>query len=129
MPSFTNILNVYAFCNWHDVSWGTKGADKADALPSVKTEQAKDSKDKVIEELDLPQADIDSQFETTVKRAPAPYTPPKESTEKSLEDSFKAFRTKLVASWIFSNVVLSVLITSADWDFIFPVSFHCWSKL
>lgn len=123
MPSFTNILNVYAFCNWHDVSWGTKGADKADALPSVKTESAKDGKDKVIEELDLPQADIDSQFETTVKRALAPYVPPKESTEKSLEDSFKAFRTKLVASWIFSNVTLSVLITSPDWDFIFPVGF------
>ena len=125
MPSFTNILNVYAFCNWHDVSWGTKGADKADALPSVKTEKAKDGKDKVIEELDLPQADIDSQFETTVKRALAPYVPPKESTEKSLEDSFKAFRTKLVASWIFSNVILSVLITSSDWDFIFPVCFRC----
>jgi cellulose synthase/poly-beta-1,6-N-acetylglucosamine synthase-like glycosyltransferase len=24
-PSFTNVLNVYAFCNLHDVSWGTKG--------------------------------------------------------------------------------------------------------
>ncbi len=123
MPSFTNILNVYAFCNWHDVSWGTKGSDKADALPSAKTEQAKDGKEKVIEEMDVPQADIDSQFETTVKRALAPYVPPKESTEKDLEDSFKAFRTKLVASWIFSNVILSVLITSSDWDFIFPVSF------
>ena len=126
MPSFTNILNVYAFCNWHDVSWGTKGSDKADALPSAKTEQAKDGKEKVIEEVNVPQADIDSQFETTVKRALAPYVPPKESTEKSLEDSFKAFRTKLVACWIFSNVILSVLITSSDWDFIFPVSFF-WS--
>lgn len=121
MPSFTNILNVYAFCNWHDVSWGTKGSDKADALPSVKTEAAKDGKEKVIEEVDLAQADIDSQFEATVKRALAPYVPPKENTDKSLEDSFKSFRTKLVASWIFSNVILSVLITSPDWDFIFPV--------
>ena len=121
MPSFTNILNVYAFCNWHDVSWGTKGSDKADALPSVKTEAVKDGKDKVIEEIDLAQADIDSQFETTVKRALAPFVPPKENTDKSVEDSFKSFRTKLVACWIFSNVVLSVLITDSDWDFIFPV--------
>lgn len=35
--SFTNILNAYAFCNLHDVSWGTKGSDKADVLPSIKT--------------------------------------------------------------------------------------------
>ncbi|KAG9989461.1 chitin synthase, class, partial [Aureobasidium melanogenum] len=73
MSSYINILNVYAFSNWHDVSWGTKGADKADALPSAKTEKAQDGKATVIEEVDLAQADIDSQFETTVKRALTPY--------------------------------------------------------
>lgn len=25
-PSYINVLNVYAFCNVHDISWGTKGA-------------------------------------------------------------------------------------------------------
>jgi len=28
LPSFVNILMVYAFCNTHDVSWGTKGSTK-----------------------------------------------------------------------------------------------------
>src|SRR5690606_38663396 len=37
VSSYINILNVYAFCNWHDVSWGTKGSDKADVLPSATT--------------------------------------------------------------------------------------------
>lgn len=27
-PSYINVLNVYAFSNVHDVSWGTKGSDK-----------------------------------------------------------------------------------------------------
>ncbi|KAK3679057.1 Chitin synthase, class 3 [Recurvomyces mirabilis] len=116
MTSYINILTVYAYCNWHDVSWGTKGADKADALPSAKTEKASDGKGAVIEEVDLPQADIDSQFEQTVKRALTPYAPPKEETKKSLEDSYKSFRTRVVTAWIFSNALLAVAITSDSFD-------------
>lgn len=116
MSSYVNILNVYAFCNWHDVSWGTKGADKADALPSVQSQKADDGKNTVIEEPDLPQADIDSQFEQTVKRALAPFIPPKEDTSKNLEDSYKSFRTRLITAWIFSNALLVAGITSNDFN-------------
>ncbi|TKA62283.1 Chitin synthase G [Cryomyces minteri] len=116
MSSYVNILNVYAFSNWHDVSWGTKGSDKAEALPSAKTEKAADGKSTVIEEVDLPQADIDSQFEQTVKRALTPYVPPKEEKAKTLEDSYKSFRTRLVSTWIFSNALLSVIITSDSFN-------------
>ncbi|KAI9699679.1 MAG: Chitin synthase, class 2 [Candelina mexicana] len=116
MPSFVNILNVYAFSNWHDVSWGTKGSDKADALPSAQTSKTSDGKAAVIEEPDKPQADIDSQFEVTVKRALAPFVEPKEDTKKSLEDSYKSFRTRLVTAWIFSNALLSVVITSDNFN-------------
>ena len=124
MSSYVNILNVYAFSNWHDVSWGTKGSDKADALPSAKTEKASDGKHTVIEEPDLPQADIDSQFEATVKRALAPYIPPVESTEKTLEDSYKSFRTHLCTAWIFMNATLAVVITQDSVNKVgFSVSF------
>lgn len=122
--SYINILNVYAFSNWHDVSWGTKGADKAEALPSAKVTKDDSGKHNVIEEVDLPQASIDSQFEQVVKRALAPYTPPKEANERTLEDSYKSFRTRLVACWIFSNALLAVIITSPSFDhFGFSVSF------
>jgi chitin synthase len=125
MPSFVNILNVYAFSNWHDVSWGTKGSDKAEALPSAKTEKTDDGKHTVIEEVDLAQADIDSQFESTVKRALAPYVAPVESNEKTVDDGYKSFRTKLVSSWIFSNIIIVIVITSPTFDFIFPVRKLC----
>ena len=114
MSSYVNILNVYAFSNWHDVSWGTKGSDKADVLPSAKTEKGKDGKTTVIEEPDLPQADIDSQFEATVKRALAPYVPPVENEEKTLEDSYKSFRTHLTTAWIGMNALLGLAVTVED---------------
>lgn len=111
MTTSINILMVYAFCNWHDVSWGTKGSDKADALPSAQT-QKDGLKSNFIEELDKPQADIDSQFETTVKRALAPFEEPEEEYEKSMDDSYRNFRTNLLLLWIFSNLILSLLITA-----------------
>lgn len=114
MSSYINILNVYAFSNWHDVSWGTKGSDKADVLPSAQTTKSGDGKAAIIEEPDKPQADIDSQFEITVRRALAEYHPPVVVEKKTLEDSYKSFRTKLVTAWIFSNALLAVGITSSD---------------
>lgn len=110
--SYINILNVYAFSNWHDVSWGTKGSDKAEALPSATTTKGADGKAAVVEEVDRPQIDIDNQFEVTVKRALAPHVVVEEREVKSLEDSYKSFRTRLVTAWIFSNAILAVSITS-----------------
>lgn len=115
MSSYVNILNVYAFSNWHDVSWGTKGSDKADALPSAETKKV-DGKTTVIEEPDKPQADIDSQFEATVKRALAPWKEPETAEKKTLEDSYKSFRTRLVSAWIFSNWLLAVAITQDSFN-------------
>ncbi|KAH8430908.1 uncharacterized protein LDX57_008572 [Aspergillus melleus] len=114
MTTSINILMVYAFCNWHDVSWGTKGSDKAEALPSAQTKKDDGEKNNFIEELDKPQADIDSQFEATVKRALAPFIEPEEDTSPSLDDSFRNFRTALVLLWVFSNLIMSLLITSTS---------------
>jgi len=115
-PSFINVLMIYAFSNWHDVSWGTKGADKADVLPSASTKKDEKGDTKVVEELEKPQADIDSQFGDVVKRALAPMAHVEEKSEKTLEDAYKGFRTKLVATWIFSNALLAVAITSDSLD-------------
>lgn len=112
-----NILMVYSFCNWHDVSWGTKGSDKAETLPSAQTKKSDDSKQQnFIEEIDKPQADIDSQFEATVKRALAPWVEEEEDNTTSLDDSYRNFRTVLVLLWVFSNLIVSLLITSTGVD-------------
>jgi chitin synthase len=115
--SYTNVLNVYAFCNWHDVSWGTKGSDKAEALPSAKT-KTEGGGEKVIDEPDKPQADIDSHFEEVVKRCLTPYAAAEEIEKKTLDDSYKSFRTKLITAWILSNAGIAVVFTSAQFDWL-----------
>jgi len=107
---------VYAFNNWHDVSWGTKGADKNDAIPSVTTTKGEKENEKVIEEIEKPQEDIDQLFEQTVRRALAPFKEEEKPEFKELEDEYKSFRTMLVVSWLFSNCLLSVIITSDNFN-------------
>ncbi|GFF91551.1 chitin synthase C [Aspergillus udagawae] len=113
MPSTINILNVYAFCNWHDVSWGTKGSDDAASLPSAQTKKT-DAQKTFVEEVDKPQADIDTEFELTVRRALAPWQKPTEKKEAQLDDSYKTFRTNLVLLWALSNCLLALLINNAS---------------
>ncbi|CAE6538549.1 unnamed protein product [Rhizoctonia solani] len=112
-PSFTNVLNTYAFCNLHDVSWGTKGSDKADVLPSVSSTK-KEGATAVVEDTEKIQEDIDAAFEETVKRATTKVEVKEEIEKPTMDDSNKTFRTRLVACWILSNAGLSVLIEQTN---------------
>lgn len=128
--SYTNIINIYAFSNSHDVSWGGEGTrvDSSQALPSaaVKKGQNQQRPDNV-EMLDIPQADIDSQFEATVKRALTPFIPKPRDVNRTLEDQFKDFRTKLVSIYIFSNFVLCLVVMNDSFNALkFMVSSRPW---
>ncbi|KAK4056773.1 hypothetical protein OIO90_002325 [Microbotryomycetes sp. JL221] len=109
-PSFTNILNVYAFCNLHDVSWGTKGSDKVDALPSATIK--KDDKDgPTVEVHEKVQEDIDFTFKATVLRAVEPVIEKEEREEPTLDDRNKTFRTRFICVWLLTNSILGLVIT------------------
>ncbi|KAF9247266.1 glycosyltransferase family 2 protein [Melanogaster broomeanus] len=111
---FTNILNVYAFCNLHDVSWGTKGSDKAEALPSVSSSKSKDAEAPVVEDTHRIQEDVDAAFKETVTRA-VTKVEVKEVVEKpTMDDQNKTFRTRLVACWMLSNAGLAVAIENIN---------------
>lgn len=112
-PSFINILNVYAFCNLHDVSWGTKGSDKADALPSVETKKDK-GESGTVEEIEREQADIDANFKEVVSRAVAPVVNVTVKEIPTIDDSNKTFRTRLVAFWLLTNGALTVAIENVN---------------
>lgn len=112
--TYINILMVYAFNNWQDVSWGTKGSDVADTLPSAQVTKGGDKKDTFVEEIEQDQEDIDFQFARTVNRALAPFEEEEEVAKDDIEDSYKSFRTGLVVSWILSNLGLIMFVTSDD---------------
>ncbi|KAH8893355.1 glycosyltransferase family 2 protein [Thozetella sp. PMI_491] len=110
-PTYTNVLNVYAFCNTHDISWGTKGDDKAAALPSVKTTDGKGK-------TDLPdEGDLNAQYERElqvfarkpVKEVKAPSEAQKAEAQM---DYYKGVRTGVVLAWMISNFGLCALVLS-----------------
>lgn len=113
-PSFTNVLNVYAFCNLHDVSWGTKGSDKAEALPSVSSKKPTAEGPAVVEDMERVQEDIDAAFKETVTRAVAPLVVKEEKEKPNQDDENKTFRTRLVAFWMFCNAALTLAISSEN---------------
>lgn len=120
MPSFVNILNVYAFCNWHDVSWGTKGSDSVDVLPSVQTKKEENGDNLIVEEPDLPQEDIDALFHDTVNRALTKFVAPVNDQKSSLDDEYRSFRTNLVIAWVLSNAIVVYAVTSDSLAGIIP---------
>jgi chitin synthase len=110
-PTYTNVLNVYAFCNTHDISWGTKGDDKPDKLPSVNT---KDGEGKT----DLPdEGDLNAQYEREIavysrKEVKEVKTPtPAQLDEKQL-DYYRGVRTVVVLLWMIMNFALCALVLS-----------------
>ena len=113
-PSFTNVLNVYAFCNLHDVSWGTKGSDKAEALPSVSSSKGKNEEAAVVQDTERVQEDLDAVFKETVSRAVTKLDVKEVPEKPSLDDSNKTFRTRLVVFWMLSNAGLAVAIENIN---------------
>ncbi|WVF72834.1 hypothetical protein IAT40_007652 [Kwoniella sp. CBS 6097] len=113
-PSFTNVLNVYAFCNLHDVSWGTKGSDKAEALPAVSSSKEKGGDVAVVEEPQRNLDELDESFKSVVQRAVAPYKPEEAEEKPSMDDENRTFRTRLVGFWLLSNAALAISIQTLN---------------
>lgn len=109
LPSYICTLQVYAFCNTHDVTWGTKGDNvlKTDLGGAV-------GKGSTVE-LEMPseQLDIDSGYDEALRnlrdRVEVPSPPPSESQMQ--EDYYKSVRTYMVSSWMIANAVLAMVVS------------------
>ncbi|KAI1368602.1 glycosyltransferase family 2 protein [Xylaria arbuscula] len=129
LPGYICTLQVYAFCNTHDVTWGTKGdnvikTDLGNAVGSGNTV-----------ELEMPseQLDIDSGYDEALRNlrdrveVPAPST----SDAQLQEDYYRSVRTYMVLIWMVVNVILAMAVSEAygihDVGNNFYLSFILWS--
>ena len=96
------------------VSWGTKGSDKADALPSVSSSKSKDADVAVVEDKTQVQADVDAAFKETVTRAVTKITQKEVPEKPNLDDQNRTFRTRLVAIWMLTNAALAIAIENIN---------------
>lgn len=110
-PTYINVLNIYAFCNTHDITWGTKGDDKAEKLPSANLKPG----GKV--DVNIPQDDTDLNAQYEAELVKFSMKPPKEVTviseEEKQADYYKGFRSAVVLAWVFCNFALGAVVLSA----------------
>ena len=110
-PTYINILNVYAFCNTHDITWGTKGDDNPEKLGSATTKPG----GKVDIAIPTDDHDLNTQYEEELRTFAVKWQPPKKvpSDQEKHEDYYKGFRSAVVLSWMFCNLALAAVVLNA----------------
>jgi chitin synthase len=111
-PTYINVLNVYAFCNTHDITWGTKGDDKAEKLPSAKVK----ADGKVDVAIPTDDGDLNQQYAAELKLIESKAKKEKRvvSESEKQEDYYKGFRSTVVLVWIGCNVALVAVILGTN---------------
>lgn len=112
-PSYINILNIYSFCNIHDVSWGTKGSVQARDLGSAKS--ADNDKENIVTIVPGVSEELNETYLNTLESLRTLPPPPLEvNNKKRKDDSYYAFvRTVTVLVWMLTNAILIAIVLEA----------------
>ncbi|EIW81631.1 glycosyltransferase family 2 protein [Coniophora puteana RWD-64-598 SS2] len=114
-PSYIAVLNVYAFANVHDVSWGTKGDNKVSTDLGVVTTGTGANKNEVEVAVPTTETDINAAYEDAIHVLST--KPPKEEQKVDAatqqEDYYKSFRTNVLLTWTLSNALLAGAVVAA----------------
>lgn len=113
LPSYVNILLIYAFCNLHDVSWGTKG-DNGSAKDLGQVKVTTKNGEKVAEVKSTRQEDIEDLYRQAKAelRIPMEHVKEKRSQETKRADADRNFRTHVVLWFLGVNMVIILVLTS-----------------
>lgn len=111
-PSYTNVFNVYAFCNIHDISWGTKGEDTTDDLGVAKT-----TTNALDGELEIVIPTTKQQIDEAYKRVIVELTTPEEKKIEPINEQeqtayyYANMRSATILIWMFTNFILVAVVT------------------
>ncbi|ROT41885.1 hypothetical protein SODALDRAFT_374292 [Sodiomyces alkalinus F11] len=113
LPFSICTLQVYAFCNTHDVTWGTKG----DNVMRTDLGGAVGRQGSSTVELEIPseQLDIDSGYDEALRnlRDRVEVAAPSASEAQMQEDYYRSVRTYVVVSWMIANGILAMAVSEA----------------
>lgn len=109
-PSYINVLNIYAFSNLHDITWGTKGAVKGTFLGKVETK----TDGTVQTEIPINAREIETNFRLyndmlAVKEEELKVAKPQNSDEAK-QSYYATVRSLVLILWISSNFAISAVI-------------------
>lgn len=113
LPSYVNILLIYAFCNLHDVSWGTKG-DNGSAKDLGQVKVTTKNGEKVAEVKATRQEDIEDLYRQAKAELhiPMEHVKEKRSQETKRADADRNFRTHVVLWFLGVNMIIILVLTS-----------------
>lgn len=110
-PAYINVLNIYAFCNIHDISWGTKGVSAATDLGIAKSAHDNDN------ELELLIPITRKQINTAYNKLYEKFTEKTVHTVTTISEEekdtfyFALVRSMTVLTWMASNFIIVALVT------------------
>lgn len=105
-PAYVNVLNIYAFCNIDDVSWGTKGDTGAKDLGAAKVREdgTFDVNIPVLKE------EINQSYLNQLEKIKKPQEDTGNDSKPSNDDYYAFIRSMTVLVWMFSNFVVVALV-------------------
>lgn len=105
-PSYINVLNIYAFCNIDDISWGTKGDTGATDLGAAKVREdgTFDVNIPVLKE------EINQSYLNQLEKIKKPRDDDGGKYHATNEDYYAFVRSMTVLIWMISNFVIVAIV-------------------
>ena len=112
-PAYINVLNIYAFCNIHDVSWGNRDAPQAKDLDAAKVTDV--DGEMVMTIASSSPEELEDAYRATIEdlRVPPPKVRAAPHKKDKIDSYYALIRTVTVLVWMLTNAILVAVVMAA----------------